>query len=117
MSNLPIVNRRLIQGDTIIFPITSEQNIVGLKNRFAIISPQQPQGQFVERQVWLDISGEQDITFGINENNAQLTRNEHLSFGNIEEHENLTFEEREQHNQWKSTKTISMTQTMIVSKS
>ena len=92
-------NTRLIQGSDIIYPVTKQENIIGLSQRFPIISSSQPQGQVPNRQIWLDVGGEQEITFGINERNAHTTRNELLSFGNIEENENLTFEEREQHNQ------------------
>lgn len=109
MSDLPIANRRLMQGGTIIYPITSEQNIVGLKNRFPIISAQQPQGQFVERQAWLDTSIHQEnsvdngeISFGHSTQNENLSfgneMNENLTFGEIQQNENLSFEQGEQHN-------------------
>ena len=126
MADLPTVNRRLIQGGNIIFPITSVDNIVNLKSRFAIVSPSQPQGQFVERQAWLDINCEQaeneqnndNLSFGnlqeterlnFGEDNGQSLQfgdghvsseqqTEHLSFGNSQESANLTFEQGEEHN-------------------
>lgn len=50
-------NRRLMQGEDIIYPFTRQENVIGLqktiKEKMTIASKIQPQGTVVERQVWL----------------------------------------------------------------
>ena len=85
--------RRLLQGNKVIYPITRQEAVINLqktiKEKMTIVSPTQPQIA-IERQVWLDISeneedGEQ-LTFG-NEH-----QNEELTFGNANaEQSELTF--------------------------
>ena len=52
-------NRRLIQGDDIIYPFTRQENVIGLqktiKEKLPIVSSETPDN-YVERQVWLDTS-------------------------------------------------------------
>lgn len=61
MADEEILNRRLIQGDKIVYPITQQQNVIGLQktitDKLPIVSPETPtEGMFVEKQVWLDTS-------------------------------------------------------------
>lgn len=83
-------NRRLMLGPDIIYPITRQENVINLqktiKEKMAIVSPDQPQ-QAIERQVWLDTSGNQQ---GGNQQSGGLT------FGNANDHSELTFGEENQ---------------------
>jgi len=52
-------NRRLMLGSDIIYPITKQENIIGLqktiKEKLPIVSDSTPAvGTYVERQVWID---------------------------------------------------------------
>ena len=68
------VNKRLIRGDEIIYPITNAGNIIGLqgtiKEKLPIVSPSTPQ-QGVERQAWIKIGdneeySEEELAVGFN---------------------------------------------------
>ena len=55
----PTIDRRLLQGNTVIYPFTKQQNIIGLqgtiKEKMTIVSEYEPEaGTYVERQIWLD---------------------------------------------------------------
>ena len=84
-------SRRLLQGDVIIYPYTKQENVIGLQktitDKLPIVSNTAPSAGFVQKQVWLDISGEaeEQLTFG-------STRNTTLTFGESTENEVLTFE-------------------------
>ncbi len=58
-------NRRLIQGDDIIYPITRQENVIGLqktiKEKLPIVSSETPD-TYIERQVWLDTSEQEEDT-------------------------------------------------------
>lgn len=54
-----ILNRRLKKGNNIVYPITSQENVIGLqatiKEKLPIVSDSTPE-QFVAGQVWLNTS-------------------------------------------------------------
>lgn len=88
--------RRLLQGNKVIYPVTRQEAVIGLqgtiKEKMTIVSPTQPQVA-IERQVWLDISeneqGGEQLTFG---NVAQQNENDNgLTFGTPHLDEVLTF--------------------------
>lgn len=72
-------SRRLLQGNTIIYPFTKQENIIGLQktitDKLPIVSSSTPTTDYVDKQVWLDTSGEslsvqtRNIASGIIENN------------------------------------------------
>ena len=82
-------NRRLMQGTSIIYPITRQENVIGLqgtiKEKMAIVSPTQPQ-QAIERQVWLDTS----------DNDSESQQSNDLAFENENSHSELTFGDENQ---------------------
>lgn len=84
------LNRRLLKGQDIVYPITRQENVINLqktiKEKMAIVSSQQPQ-QAIERQVWLDTSSNQQ---GGSQQSGGLT------FGNANDHSELTFGEENQ---------------------
>lgn len=60
MADETILNRRIKKGDAIVYPITDQQNVIGLqgtiKEKLPIVSESTPQvGDYVEKQVWIDI--------------------------------------------------------------
>lgn len=58
-------NRRLVLDGDIIFPITKQENVIGLqktiKEKLPIVSPTAP-NQLIERQVWIDTNEEDENT-------------------------------------------------------
>ena len=69
------LNRRLLLGSDIVYPITRQQNVIDLqktiKEKLPIISNTQPTTDIV-RQVWVDTSVGQELSFS-NESNEELT--------------------------------------------
>lgn len=57
-------NRRLIQGNDIIYPFTKQENVIGLQktitDKLPIVSSSTPQAGFVAKQVWIDVSEEEE---------------------------------------------------------
>lgn len=99
-------NRRLLQGQTIIYPFTKQENIIGLqktiKEKLPIVSSSQPTSDYVERQVWVDTSDNEQEGFYIEETPQEnltftIQNNEQgLTFGSeSEENDNLTFGEED----------------------
>ena len=56
---MSVKNRRLVQGEDIIYPITKQENVIGLqktiKEKLPIISENQPQSGFVKGQTWIKV--------------------------------------------------------------
>ena len=80
-------NRRLVLDGDIIYPITRQENIIGLqktiKEKLPIISANTPESQ-IERQVWLDIAETENIqiaAFTVNnlQNVGELPPNEEIT--------------------------------------
>lgn len=70
MADETILNRRIKKGDAIVYPITHQENVIGLqgtiKDKLPIVSETTPQvGEFVEKQVWIDI-GDSYENHGLN---------------------------------------------------
>lgn len=99
-----ILNRRLKLGDSIVYPITQQTNVIGLQktitDKLPIVSSTTPQN-YVEKQVWLDIgtnnqntglhfgSGtNENLMFGQDESNQQIGR---LAFGEHNPNQVLSF--------------------------
>lgn len=58
-------NRRLLDGQKVVYPFTKQENIIGLQktisDKLPIVSASAPSsGTFVEKQIWLDIGSEED---------------------------------------------------------
>lgn len=53
-------SRRLLQGQVVIYPFTKQQNVIGLQktitDKLPIVSPEQPQDNFVDKQAWFEVS-------------------------------------------------------------
>lgn len=83
------LNRRLLKGQDIVYPITKQENVIGLqgtiKEKMVIVSPTQPQ-QAIERQVWLDT----------NDNDSENQQSGGLTFENENSHSELTFGDENQ---------------------
>lgn len=62
-------NRRLIQGNDIIYPFTKQENVIGLQktitDKLPIVSSSTPQEGFVAKQVWIDVSEEEEEQYEI----------------------------------------------------
>ena len=111
------LNRRIIIDGDIYYPITKAENVIHLqkeiKDKLPIVSNEEPE-EYVERQVWLDTSEDNEeeqvqtlsfarsftqpqeelLSFGVPNDNEELTFGvveEELSFGS--EQEELTFGE------------------------
>ena len=61
MADEEILNRRLLKGEAIVYPITRQENVIGLQrtitDKLPIVSSEAPaQGTYVERQSWFDTS-------------------------------------------------------------
>lgn len=85
------LNRRLLLGNDIVYPITKQENVINLqktiKEKLPIVSSSQPTSGFVARQVWVDTgNGSQEQLSFENIINGGLT------FG-MPANEQLTFEE------------------------
>ena len=69
------LNRRLLLGSDIVYPITKQENVINLqktiKEKLPIISNTQPSTN-ITRQVWIDTSAGQELSFS-NEINEELT--------------------------------------------
>lgn len=56
-------NKRLIQGNDIIYPFTKQENVIGLQktitDKLPIVSETVPEA-FVTKQVWIDVSEEEE---------------------------------------------------------
>lgn len=57
-------NRRLLQGEDVIYPITKQENVIGLQktitDKLPIVSGTEPSQGFAEKQIWLDTSDESE---------------------------------------------------------
>lgn len=66
-------NRRLIQGEDIIYPFTKQENVIGLQKTIAdklpIISESQPSSGYVTRQAWIQPADSEE-----NESETEVTR-------------------------------------------
>lgn len=62
-----VLDRRLKKGDAIIYPITRQENVIGLqktiKEKMAIVSPTQPTSGYVESQVWIQPGSEDNSEY------------------------------------------------------
>ena len=106
-------NRRLIQGEDIVYPITKQENIIHLQktitDKLPIVSDTTPTSGYVPKQVWLDTGTPQssDLQFGT-PSSGQLTfgqqQNNGLTFGQPSNNQ-LTFGQpnSEENNQEKNT--------------
>ena len=63
MPNETILNRRIKIGGNVVYPITRQQNVIGLqktiKEKMAIVSYAKPQGTVFERQAWIQLDTDQ----------------------------------------------------------
>lgn len=89
-----IKNKRLVLGDTIIYPFTKQENVIGLqktiKEKLPTVSANSPESA-VERQVWIkpEEETEEYVPFYLN-TSQEVPVNEQLYFEeNVEE--SLTF--------------------------
>lgn len=94
MTDMDEKSRRLLQGQTIIYPITRQENVIGLQNtikeKLPIVSETAPT-QAVVRQVWIDTSNQsEDTTEQENSNSSN-----ELAFDDIQRVEELTFDEHD----------------------
>lgn len=76
-------NKRLVLNGDIVYPFTKQENVIGLqktiKEKLPIISNSEPSEGFVERQSWIEPSGqmlaediEAPLRFAIENNNASM---------------------------------------------
>lgn len=76
-------NRRLIFGDSIIYPFTRHQNVIGLQkqitDKLPIISESQPSENFVRNQAWFQLVEEE-------EEEQQAQQEAEISYGSLEQH-------------------------------
>ena len=100
---MSVKNRRLVQGEDIIYPITKQENVIGLqktiKEKMPIISENQPQSGFVNRQTWIKVEDtipNEDAVPDISEvngnNPAQVIENNYEIGSGQENYENGNIE-------------------------
>lgn len=85
-------NRRLLQGNDIVYPITKQENVIGLQktitDKMTIVSTTQPIADIVEKQIWIQPQGEaEDINVDVQnivENNFESLQEEE-NFGSHED--------------------------------
>ena len=57
-------NRRLLQGEDIVYPITRQENVIGLQktitDKMTLASPTQPSAA-IEKQIWIQLGEAADI--------------------------------------------------------
>lgn len=76
-------NRRLVFGDSIIYPFTRHQNVIGLQkqitDKLPIISETQPSENFVRNQSWFQLVEEEA-------EEQQSQQEAEISYGGLEQH-------------------------------
>ena len=98
----PTIDRRILQGNTVIYPFTKQQNIIGLQGtiieKLPIASDTAPETGLIENQkVWLDTRPEQAPVMSLRKGRSlratastETPANSNLTFGKASSN-SLTF--------------------------